>query len=117
MDKIKNLGIKIKINGKQICKAGFDVKSFVLTPMVSLVHKENSSEELALYIGGLDSEASEYVNWQNSYVALGDTITMEVIQTPFDQPIERNPVVESLESRLKRYHILKEELKEHIDKM
>lgn len=120
--KMKNLGINVKINGKQICKAGIDKENFVLTPMVSLVHREGGSEARVLSVGGLDSDASEHLNWYHDHLSSGDRITFEVIEGPFDTPMHRKTEGETvfeesdLQRDLKRYYQLKEELKEHLEK-
>lgn len=115
---MKNLGINVKINGKQICKAGFDNENFVLTPMVSLVHREGGSEARVLSVGGLDSDASEHLNWYHDHLSPGDRVTFEVIEGPFDTPppTKDKAVLEEsdLQRELKRYYQLKEELKEHL---
>lgn len=117
---MSNLGINVKINGKQICKAGFDKENFVLTAIASLVHREGGSEGRTLSVGGLDSDISEHVNWHSDHLSLGDRITLEVIEGPFDppQPAKNNVWSEedNIQQELKRYYQLKEELKEHIDR-
>lgn len=117
--KMKNLGINVKINGKQICRAGIDKENFVLTPMVSLVHREGGSEARVLSVGGLDSDVSEHIDWYHDHISVGDRITFEVIQGPFDAPLppEEKEVSEErdLQRELKRYYQLKEELKGHLE--
>lgn len=120
--KMSNLGINIKINGSQICKAGFDNENFVLTTIISLVHREGGSEGRVLSVSGLDSEASEHVSWYSDLISPGDRIILEVIEGPFDPTLSPRAGVETvtdendLQPELKRYHQLKEELKEHLEK-
>lgn len=118
---MNNLGVNVKINGKQICKAGFDKENFVLTTIISLVHREGGSGGRTLSVGGLDSDASEHVSWHYDHISLGDRITLEVIEGPFDTPMpsrtEDETVSEEsdLQRDLKRYYQLKEELKGHLE--
>lgn len=118
---MNNLGINVKINGRQICKAGFDKENFVLTTMVTLVHREGGSEGRTLSVGGLDSDASEHLNWYHDHISRGDRITFEVIEGPFDPPLtpktEDETATEECDQQreLKRYYQLKEELKEYIN--
>lgn len=118
---MNNLGINVKINGRQICKAGIEKENFVLTPMVSLVHREGGSEARVLSVGGLDSDASEHINWYHDHLSPGDRVTFEVIEGPFDQPLPPKTEDETaneesdLQRDLKRYYQLKEELKEHLE--
>ncbi|WP_164123103.1 hypothetical protein [Sphingobacterium sp. xlx-130] len=121
MDKSKmnNLGINVKINGRQICKAGFDKENFVLTAITSLVHREGGSEGRTLSIGGLDSDASEHVSWYFDHISLDDKITLEVIEGSFDAPLPTEDKAISEESdlqrELERYYQLREELKGYIN--
>ncbi|TJZ63288.1 hypothetical protein FAZ15_03115 [Sphingobacterium olei] len=69
---MNNLGVNVKLNGDQITKAGFDNENFVLTAMVTFVHRKDGSNAFAFDVGGLDSEANKHVDWLN--VKLNTTI-------------------------------------------
>lgn len=116
-----NLGINVKLNGKQVTRAGFDKENFVLTAIATLVHREDSSEEIQFDVGGLDSATDTFVDWYNAKLKLGDIISLEIVQGEFDPSYPRRHTNESSdeethEYELKRYYQLKEELKEYIDK-
>ncbi len=114
----KIFGFEVHINGKQICRAGFEKENSVLTCILSSVRRENnSSEELDISITGLNSETKQYATWHKRELEKGDRITLEVISDNFDSPTsirEPKPEKDIIARKIKQYNRLKEELKEHL---
>lgn len=114
---MNNPGINITINGKHVTRAGFDTENFVLTAVTTLVRRKDGSEEFMLKIEGLDSDNDDYVQWFEKKVVLGDIITMEIIEGPFDPSKLKYPNIskeDKLKEKLELFYKLQEELKEHI---
>ncbi|SKB77148.1 hypothetical protein SAMN05660841_02273 [Sphingobacterium nematocida] len=112
-------GLKIKINEQLVSNAGFNKDNYVLTGGITFVRKKGSCEDCYFNIGGLDSDEGEHVDWYRTEVRVGDVITMEVIDGPFDAPSHRyknelSPE-EIIQNKIECYNRLKEELKEHIN--
>ncbi|MFD2554788.1 hypothetical protein [Sphingobacterium tabacisoli] len=115
-----NLGISVKLNGKQVSRAGFDEENFVLTAMATLVHREGGSEELLFDMSGLDAATNKHLDWHNAELKLGDVISLEIVKGEFDAPYPRPSINETSdeevrEYELKRYHQLREELKGYLE--
>ncbi|ERJ58038.1 hypothetical protein [Sphingobacterium paucimobilis] len=112
-------GLKIKINGEVVSNAGFDKDNYVLTGGTTFVKRANCCEDYYFNIGGLDSDEDEHVDWYRTVVKVGDVITMEVIDGPFDPPNHRykNDLTpeEIIQNKIDFYNKLKEELKGHIE--
>ncbi|MBN2635544.1 MAG: hypothetical protein JXR61_04685 [Prolixibacteraceae bacterium] len=114
----KIYGFQIKIDGKKICRAGFEKENSVVSCILSSIRRAvDDSEELAINVGGLNSDTNQHVDWLDTKLQLGDKITIEVISTDFDLPKtirEPKPKQDVIAQKLERYHLLKEELKEYL---
>ncbi|MFD2554787.1 hypothetical protein [Sphingobacterium tabacisoli] len=115
---VKPYGLKVTFNGDTVSKAGIEKENYVVTACVSFVHRNDGGEFYNFNVGGMDSDLRDHLNWYRTNVGQGDSITMEVIQGPFDEPTERFKVEQSEEEKLKikleEYHYLKNKLKDHI---
>lgn len=114
----KIYGFQIKINEKKICRAGFEKENSVVSCILSSIRRAvDDSEELAINVGGLNSDTNQYVDWFDAKLNLGDIITIEVISSDFDLPVsvrESKPKKDIIAQKLERYHQLKEELKKYL---
>lgn len=111
-------GLKISLNGDLISRAGLNKENYVVVGSTTFIHRKDGSESHQFRLGGLDSDENKHVEWYNAHVKIGNTITMEVIDNEFDEPIGRCKFEETPEERLKNqlqhYYHLKEELKEYL---
>jgi len=114
-----NIGINIKINGKQITRAGFDKDHYVLHVIAAFARRRGRNGAFGFHVGGLDSDAESHVNWLKTTLNLGDIVTLEIVKGPFDPSEPNQPPVVSEENQLKYelelFYRLKEELKDHIE--
>jgi hypothetical protein len=114
----KKLGLKIKVNGNPVTNAGFDKDDYVLVGNVTFAERTNGTKEFTLNVSGVDGEQKDNVYWYGAELKEGDTITFEVIEAPFDDPINRtkNEIDERLiiQNKLENYYHLKEKLKLYI---
>ncbi len=117
-NKMKNYGLEIHLNDNYVCRAGFENTYHVLTCIITSVRrKSGKSEELFMQISGLDSEAEQQHRWMNTDLKSGDKISIQVISDKFDKPSEikeRDSEKVILERKIKYFHQLKEELKDHL---
>lgn len=114
----KKLGLKIEVNGNPITNAGLDADDYVLIGNVTFAERNNGSKEFTLNVSGVDGEQNDHLYWYGTELKEGDTIIMEVIEAPFDDPktrtkseIDKKAV---LKDKLDTYYHLKEKLKDHI---
>lgn len=111
-------GFEIKINDGQPIRAGLDVDKYVVTCILNAVRRKiDPSEELSITISGLNSIDDEQVDWLKAELQLGDTIQITVIDDSYDPPRDTRPRMteeDIIASKLRYYHALKEELKEHL---
>ncbi|WP_268034676.1 hypothetical protein [Algoriphagus sp. PAP.12] len=116
----KIFGFKVSLNEQEICRAGFEKEDSIVTCILHSVRRANDeSEELNMQIGGMNSETHQHFDWAINDLNGGDIVTIEVISEKFDAPVSERPKLteeELLNMKLKHYHRLKEELKDHIDK-
>lgn len=116
---MKNYGLEVELNGKKLCRAGFEEKYFVLSAHLTYVRREmDESEEFYFGVGGLDSVEDVHVDWVSENLELGDVMTFRVIDKDYDMPqIRRNTLSEEeiLQNKLKHYYQLQEELKEYLN--
>lgn len=114
----KIFGFKILINGKQICRPGFEKDNSVLSCILSSVRRENDeSEELDISVSGLNSDTKEYASWYKGELNEKDKITIEVISDNFEPPTsirKAKSEKDIIARKIKQYNKLKEELKEHL---
>ncbi|RKE55356.1 hypothetical protein [Sphingobacterium detergens] len=114
----KKLGLKIELNGSPVTNAGLDKDDYVLIANLNFVERKNGSKEFSFNVSGMDGEQNDHLYWYGTDLKEGDTITMEVIEAPFDEPktrtkseIDKKAV---LKDKLDTYYHLKEKLKDHI---
>ena len=116
---MENYGFEIEVNGKKVRRAGFDNTYFVVSCILHSLHRKfDKSKEVVLHVGGLNSETEEHVDWFGKDLELGDKITVEVIDGPFDEPVPRKTQwseEEMPKRKIEHYYALKEELKEHLN--
>lgn len=118
---MKNYGFEVSLNGKKLCRAGFDTKYSVMTAILTWCRRKlDESEALDLQVGGLNSDDEKHYYWIEQPIAEGDEINVKIIDSGFGKGILREHSVEEdekfiLESKLKTYYKLKDELKEHLN--
>ena len=112
-------GLKVSINGQEICRAGFEKENSVVKCIVSSIRrKDDETEVLDLSVGGLNSDTRQHADWAKSELSAGDKVSIEVISDDFDLPKSiREPVSEKslIDQKLQYFYRLKEELKDHIN--
>ena len=111
-------GFEIKINDERPIRAGLGVDNYVITCILDAVRRRDSpEEELHIAISGLNSIDDIHVDWLKAELRPGDTILVTVIGDDYDPPYcTRQRITEKdiIAHKLKYYHALKEELKEHL---
>lgn len=116
--RMKKHGFKVELNGKQLCKAGFQEDNSVLTCILDSIQRTNAPmEELNLSVSGLNSETKQHASWLHEKLNEGDKITIEVISDDFESPKELRQAISEedlIQQKVKQYHKLKEELKEYL---
>lgn len=73
---------EITINGVKVCTAGIGDDG-VLTSIMSLGKRKNDSEMLDLRVGGLahrEAGATEQLEWINQNLAVGDEVTIKIVE-------------------------------------
>ena len=73
---------KVSINGRHVCTAGIGsdgVLSTILHWAGGGPHQDEEGD-LRLHIGGLDCRTDEHVGWLAPDVAVGDEITIRIIE-------------------------------------
>lgn len=117
MNNMDAYGFKIKRNNKVICRAGLEGNA-VITCIADAIRRSGSKrQELHFNVTGLDSKTREHLRWGQETLMLGDKITIEVISSPFDAPIEICPPESEasiIEQKIKAYNRLKEELRDYL---
>ncbi|HMR20045.1 MAG TPA: hypothetical protein PKA53_12160 [Sphingobacterium sp.] len=111
-------GFDVTLNGEQIAKAGLAKKNYVISCTLHTLHRKDGSEEMCLYVGGLDTEGEQHVGWYSEALKVGDKISFEVIEGPFDPPKTAGRKMSEEEIRqhkIKHYLQLKEELKDYLE--
>ncbi len=116
---MKKHGFEIKINDETICRAGLDVAYYVVScNLVSMMRKNDEQEEISIHVGALNAVNNNHLLWTNNLLKSGDRISIEIIDSTFDEPAEIT-LAESeefvLQQKIKYFHRLKEELKGHLD--
>lgn len=72
----------VSVNGRHICTAGIGLDG-VLSTILSWAGGEphlGAEGEFHLHIGGLDCRTDEHLNWPAPEVAVGDEITIRIIE-------------------------------------
>jgi hypothetical protein len=113
-----NYGFEIYLNDNYLCRAGFENSYHVLTLILTSARRSNNIEDLALNVGGLNSETEQHVRWANTDLKNGDRISVQIVTDKFDQPPnvrERESKEMDLKRKIEYYYKLKEELKDYLD--
>ncbi len=108
-----NKGLSISINDDFLGNAGFEESGVVVCNIICGERQEIN--ELTISVGGLKNAV--WSKWVDQDLKVGDKIQIEITSGNFDPPFEKMDIDHqkaSLESRLKTYYDLKEELKDHI---
>ncbi|MCE7067162.1 hypothetical protein [Dyadobacter sp. CY326] len=118
MSSISNYGFEVQINEEHLCKAGIDTDRHVVTCILTSLRRLNEPDGLDLTVSGLNSETNEHPEWVNKELKDGDIITIKVITTDFEPARRIRPKRSKemmLNDKLRYYHQLREELKEHLE--
>ncbi len=115
-----NKGFEVKLNGKLLTKAGLQNNHGVLSCILDATfRKTDKKQELWLNVSGLNSDTNQYTKWIISEeLEEDDIVSIKIINGPFDKPsklVERKAKERTLKEKLKVYHQLKEELKDHLE--
>ena len=112
-------GLELKLNDEKLCRAGLHTDYYVVSCHVTAMMRINDDQPgVVLNAGGLDSVGKKYVTWGDKSLKKGDVITIEIIDDDFDEPAESREAESEeviLQQKIKHYHRLKEELKEHLN--
>ncbi|MEZ4827548.1 MAG: hypothetical protein R3C61_14890 [Bacteroidia bacterium] len=84
-------GFEIKINGKRLCRAGFDTGKYVLACALELKRETtNPSDRMEINVMGTESNSTKQIIWLLQHALLkGDEITIEVVSGHFDPPLQQ----------------------------
>jgi hypothetical protein len=111
---------EIYINKKKVSKAGIKDDLGILTNIISLVKRnrdDKKSEKVEIVLGGLKGSTDEHLEWLREELKVDDEITIKIISdNKCDKPIKKyrdNPQ-SILEAKMKYFHQLKDELKDHL---
>ena len=109
---------EVSLNGEKLAVAGIN-EFGVLTTIITWVRKLNTeNEEIELNLSGLDSETREQLKWLNQPLSCNDEILIRIVEAESDKPLKITMPEEmdgaKLESKIKYYYQLKEELKDHL---
>ena len=114
----KSYGYEVHLNDKFVCRAGFDNDNHVSTVILTSVRKKGEPEQdMFLQASGMNSDTAQHVDWANEKLKIGDRITIQIVSDRFHSPSslkEKQSPEEILEGKMKYYHKLKEELKDHL---
>lgn len=117
---VKSFGFKLKINGRHIANAGVDTAHYTVIGYSTFVQGNDGRNTCKFNMSGSDIDEGENLDWHGADLNLGDLITLEVINAPFDAPQhkykygEETSTEDVLKRKLEEYYSLKEELKDHI---
>ncbi|MCF2488056.1 hypothetical protein [Dyadobacter sp. CY347] len=117
MSSMSSYGFEVRINGEHFCKAGINTDAHVVTCILTSLRRLNEPDELDLTVSGLNSVAGEHPEWIDMALKNGDTITIKVISADFEPARSIRPKrskEKMLDDKLRYYHKLREELKEHL---
>ena len=114
------IGFEVSINKEKNYKVGVKSGAGVLTSIVDWTkRKQDDIDEVSISIQGLNSDDKNHLMWTKQKLKVGDTIVIKIIdEKEFDAPTElRQPEKNNndvLQSKIKYFHQLKEELKDHV---
>jgi len=113
------ISFEIFLNGTRLNVAGIKSEAGVLTSIVTWVKRKNeNNDEIFLDVSGSDSSQQKSLKWIDTKLHLNDEIHIKITgNDQIDQPEIKKADYHAalLESKLKSYYRLKEELKDHID--
>jgi hypothetical protein len=75
--------LRVLHNGKEVCVAGIGEQGVLTTDVswVRVVRDSVAREDLCLQIGGLHTPTKESRLWNTPDLAVGDTVTIEIVET------------------------------------
>lgn len=119
---MKKLGFKVYLNDQLISTHGMDTDG-VVSQIINLKNDMKENEQsIYIHCGGFRSDIQEHYKWVDRALKPNDKITIEMVEDAvYDSPIEvkphDNPAMDEfiLQSKLKTFYNLKEELKEYIE--
>lgn len=81
---------EVFVNGHFVCRAGLN--DGVLTAIVHWIGGADAPEDTFLSVGGLDSQANQYVDWSVPTIGVGTEITVRIVDAEqVDTPAKRKP--------------------------
>ena len=111
---------EISVNGEKSVLAGIDNKYGVLTAHVTWTRRAPQEVgDVAFHVMGLESKTGVQPKWFSMMLDENDEVVIKIKEAEAaDPPISTRTVEElkemELESKIRQYHRLKEELKEHL---
>lgn len=92
------------LNGKKLCRAGLDGNSVTNTMIDSVVGP--NGRRLHLRVGGLSTDASEFVTWRSMQLRVGDEIRLLIVEAEkADKPRTRIPRDPKQEERHEKAYV------------
>jgi hypothetical protein len=91
------IAFQVAVNNREMCTAGVN-DSGVISAIITWVRRtpeksadgESIEEELTFDVLGLDSITGEHLKWLKTRLAVGDTITVRIVdRSRIDSPCER----------------------------
>jgi len=120
IDMAKAHGFNLKVNGTHVSTVGIDKEHYAIVGSTTFVQRKDGSRSYTLHFSGMAADEGDHLDWYNADLKLGDIITMEVVDGPFDMPRNRYKFEidpeQKLKEKLANYYHLKEELKDHLKK-
>lgn len=115
---MKNYGFEIKLNDQLLCRAGFEEENGVLTCILDTLRRAGEAPgELHLHVGGMDTDKQSHVGWVEQNLAMGDRLSIEIVDAPFDPPTTvrmRDSEAVTLAKKIEYFHQLQQELKDYL---
>lgn len=117
---MENPIFEVYVNEELVTTAGITTEFGVLSMITTWVRRQKLNDEsLSLTVTGLNSVDNTNLNWYGSELKIGDEIRIKITD---DSQITNPTITEGwsnsderiLADKLKYFHVLKEELKDHI---
>lgn len=72
----------VSVNGKKLCTAGVGPDGVLQTSVVWVGGGPIRTAEgkFSFHVGGLDARTEEHVDWETPQLAVGDVVTVEIIE-------------------------------------
>lgn len=88
------LALEISVNGHHIQTISAGEMGMLTAHLMAhrIVRRDGSvAEDLWLHPSGIDDGTGDHVEWVNSYLKVGDTVSIRIVETdiPGDQPFDR----------------------------